>query len=175
MTGYRPGARGWILSPSRVKSFSLLHIITTGSSLHNGYHGVEPTLPPTSALVKKTCIYIYIHLDCIVLSLFWFSSSPSLVIPRQMLGQCLDIMLQPLSSTSFLIHSSLSYHSALFAYWYCQWLGLQHLMAGWWMSNWKNSFTTTKCWTQVKPEPTCLVTVYVLFELLIWLANTYNN
>jgi hypothetical protein len=51
-----------------------------------------------------------------VLSLFWFSSIPSLVIPRQMVGQYLSIMLQPLSSTSFLIHNSLSYHSALFVY-----------------------------------------------------------
>jgi hypothetical protein len=94
--------------------------------------------PPTSALVKKTCIYTpWLHTAqlvkhkenfTLVLRLFWFSWIPSLVIPRQMLGQYLDIMLQPLSSTSFLMHNSLSYHSALFVYWCCQWLGLQHLM-----------------------------------------------
>jgi hypothetical protein len=99
--------------------------------------------------------------------------------PRQMLGQYLDVMLQPLSCTSFLNHNSLSYHSALFVYWCCQWLWLQHLMAGCWVTKWKTwntSVTTvcvpaeiwTKCSTQVKPEPTCMVTAYVLSELLTW-------
>jgi hypothetical protein len=57
-------------------------------------------------------------------------------------------------------------------YWYCQWLRLQHLTIGWWVTNWKTSVTTvwipaeiwTQYWTQVKPEPTCLVTAYVSAE-----------
>jgi hypothetical protein len=64
----------------------------------------------------------------------------------------------------------------------CQWLQLQHLMAGWWVTNWKTLKTSvravcvpakiwTTCWTQVKPEPTCCVTAYLLSELLTWLSK----
>jgi hypothetical protein len=47
------------------------------------------------------------------------------------LVQGLDTMLQPLFSTSFLSHNPTIPHC------FCQWLRLQHLMAGWWMTNWK--------------------------------------
>jgi hypothetical protein len=131
MTGYRLGDWGRIFH----FSISILGPIqppqwVPGCGAHHS--------PPTSVLVKKMCIYtpllhsaqLIMHREnfTLVLSLLWFSSIPSLGIPRQMLGQYLDIMLQPLSSTSFLIHNSLSYHSALFVYWFCQWLWLQHLM-----------------------------------------------
>jgi hypothetical protein len=112
-----------------------------------------------------------------MLSPFWFSSIPTPVIPRQMLGQYLDTMLQPLSSTSFLIHNSLSYHFALFVP-VAQttasngrvWLTEKHGKPQAWQvcilaEIW------TKCWTQVKPEPICLVTENVLSELLTWLSK----
>jgi hypothetical protein len=67
----------------------------------------------------------------------------------------LRIMLQPLSSTSFLIHNSLSYHSAL-------WLPVVSLYS---------SQDLNKVLNTVKPEPTSLVTVHVLSELLIWLSK----
>jgi hypothetical protein len=114
------------MGPSKVKTFSLLHIIETGSGDHPASsmraRVWSDHSAPASALVKKTWIYKYTLIaqgklylserstDC----LCSFSSIPSPVIPRQMLGQYLDTMLQPLSSTSFLIHNSLSYHSTLF-------------------------------------------------------------
>jgi hypothetical protein len=145
-TDWATGVRFWVPAGSGIFHFSISSRLALGPIQPPEW--VPGCGAPTHlqlVLWSRKHVYIYICLDCspqlvkhgeyltLVPSLFWFSSIPSLVIPRQMLGQYLDIM-------------------------------LQHLMAGWWVTNWKTpktSVTTacipaeiwTKCWTQVKPEP----------------------
>jgi hypothetical protein len=110
-TSYGLGDWGRILSPSSAKRLPLGPIQPPQWMLECGVHHS----PPTSALVKKTCIYTpWLH-------------SAQLVKHRENFTLVLSLFSLP--STSFLIHISLSYHSALFVYWCCQgneWLTEKH-------------------------------------------------
>jgi hypothetical protein len=102
----------------------------------------------------------------------WYPGQENIHMDNLTLVQSLDIALQPVSSTAtlwFIIHYPTILHC----------LFTDAASGSDYSIKWKTSVTTvcipaeiwTKCWTQVKPEPACLVTVYVLSELLTWLSK----